>query len=57
MITSRRTADIVLLIVAAMAVFFLGVMTYAGAHAPISRSVAIDDCALVQLRDEPAVCR
>ena len=47
---SAKTADITLLIVAALAVFLLAVIFYAGAHGPTRQSVVIDDCALVLTR-------
>ena len=48
---SAKTADITLLIVAALAVFLLAVVTYASAHGPVRQSVYIEPCALVQTRD------
>jgi len=55
--TSRKTADITLLIVAALAVFLLGVMTYAGSHGPVRHGTLIDDCALILDRSGQQTCR
>lgn len=57
MLYAHKTADIVLLIVAALAVFLLAVIFYAGSHGPIARGVAIEPCAVVQIRGQEPTCR